>query len=70
MKKAAQHDRYWNSRRFHNNVGSLGPSRLWLLDDQRLAKKEPNMLMIGVDYHPSDQHIAFIQKPRRVASGD
>jgi hypothetical protein len=30
-----------------------------LLDDQRLGRKEPNM-MIGVDYHPSFQQIAFL----------
>jgi transposase len=30
-----------------------------LLDDQRLGRKEPNMLLIGVDYHPSFQTIAF-----------
>jgi transposase len=30
-----------------------------LFDDQRLGRKEPNMLIIGVDYHPSVQQIAF-----------
>jgi hypothetical protein len=30
-----------------------------LLDDQRLGRKEPNML-IGVDYHPGFQQIAFL----------
>jgi hypothetical protein len=35
------------------------PSTLWLLDDQRLGRKEPNMLIIGADYHPSFQQIAF-----------
>jgi transposase len=30
-----------------------------LSDDQRLGRKEPDMLIIGVDYHPSDQYIAF-----------
>jgi hypothetical protein len=30
-----------------------------LLDDRRLGRKEPNMVIIGVDYHPSDQYIAF-----------
>jgi D-arabinose 1-dehydrogenase-like Zn-dependent alcohol dehydrogenase len=30
-----------------------------LLDDQRLGRKEPNMWIIGVDYHPSVQQIAF-----------
>jgi hypothetical protein len=42
-----------------DSVGSLDRSRLWLLDDQRLGRKEPNM-MIGVDYHPSFQQIAFL----------
>src|SRR5208282_5915227 len=31
----------------------------WFVDDQRLGRKEPNMVIIGVDYHPSDQYIAF-----------
>jgi hypothetical protein len=26
----------------------------------RLGRKEPNMLIIGVDYHPSFQQIAFV----------
>jgi hypothetical protein len=30
-----------------------------LLDDQKLGRKEPNMMLIGVDYHPSFQQIAF-----------
>jgi hypothetical protein len=30
-----------------------------LLDDQRLGRKEPNMYLIGVDYHPSFQTMAF-----------
>ena len=45
----------------HNSVGSLDLSTLWLLDDQRLGRKEPNM-MIGVDYHPSFQQIAFLME--------
>jgi hypothetical protein len=44
----------------HNNVGSLDPSRLWFVDDQRLGRKEPNMIIIGVDYHPSDQYLALV----------
>jgi hypothetical protein len=44
----------------HNNVGSLDPSRLWFVDDHRLGRKEPNMIIIGVDYHPSDQYIALV----------
>src|SRR6202008_2959145 len=27
--------------------------------DQRLGRKEPNMMIIGVDYHPSFQQVAF-----------
>jgi transposase len=42
----------------HNNVGSLDRT-LWLFDDHRFGKKEPNMMLIGVDYHPSFQTIAF-----------
>src|ERR1700681_950699 len=42
-------------------AGSLDLSTLWLLDDQRLGRKEPNM-MIGVDYHPSFQQIAFLME--------
>jgi hypothetical protein len=30
-----------------------------LLDDHRPGRKEPNMMIIGVDYHPSFQTIAF-----------
>jgi transposase len=37
----------------------VDPSRLWFVEDQRLGRKEPNMVIIGVDYHPSDQYIAF-----------
>ena len=41
----------------HNSVGSLNLSILWVLDDQRLEKL--NMMLIGLDYHPSFQQIAF-----------
>jgi hypothetical protein len=27
---------------------SIDPSRLWLIDDQRLGRKEPDMIIIGV----------------------
>ena len=37
----------------------LDPSRLWFIDDRRLGRKEPNMMLIGVDYHPSFHQIAF-----------
>jgi hypothetical protein len=30
-----------------------------LHDDHRFGKKEPNMMLIGVDYHPSFQTIAY-----------
>jgi probable HAF family extracellular repeat protein len=33
-----------------------------LLDNQRLGRKEPNILIIGVDYHPSFQQIAFLDQ--------
>jgi hypothetical protein len=47
------------STRFHNKAGSLDPSTLWLTDDQRLGRKEPVMIIVGIDYHPSFQEIAF-----------
>ena len=31
-----------------------------MCDDRRLGRKEPNMVIIGVDYHPSFQQIAFL----------
>jgi transposase len=34
----------------------------WFIDDQRLGRKEPDMLIIGVDYHPSFQQIAFMDE--------
>src|SRR5437868_6434504 len=44
-----------------NNVGSRGPSRLWRRKPtKRLGRKEPNMLIIGCDYHPGFQQIAFL----------
>ena len=44
----------------HNNAGSLDPSRLWFVEDHGLGRKKPDMIIIGVDYHPSDQYIAFV----------
>src|SRR5271165_3711192 len=38
----------------------LDPSKLWLFDDQGLGRKEPDMMIIGIDYHPSFQTIAFL----------
>jgi hypothetical protein len=37
------------------------PSKLWLLNDQRPGRKEPNMMIIGVDYHPSFQTMRVYQ---------
>ena len=31
-----------------------------MLNDRRLGRKEPNMMIIGVDYHPSFHTIAFL----------
>jgi hypothetical protein len=31
-------------------------------DNHRLGRKEPNMMIIGVDYHPSFQTIAFLME--------
>ena len=31
-----------------------------MFDDQRLGRKEPDMMIIGVDYHPSFQTIASL----------
>ena len=33
-----------------------------MLNDHRLGRKEPNMMIIGVDYHPSFQTIAFLME--------
>jgi transposase len=47
-----------------------------LFDDQSLGKKEPNMIIMGSDYHPSEQHIAFVDTgtgesdERRLNHGD
>jgi hypothetical protein len=38
------------------------PSRLWFVDDHRLGRKEPNVMIIGVDHHPSFQTIAFLME--------
>src|SRR6266436_333694 len=35
-------------------------SRLWCITDQRLGRKEPSMMIIGCDYHPSFQQVAFV----------
>src|SRR5277367_2919948 len=41
-------------------LAPLDPSRLWFVEDHGLGRKEPDMIIIGVDYHPSDQYIAFV----------
>src|ERR1700736_6840172 len=40
----------------------MQPSRLWWLPNQprALGRKEPNMMIIGCDYHPGFQQIAFV----------
>src|SRR5436853_6927774 len=44
-----------------NNVGSRGPSRLWRRKPTKgLGGKEPNMLIIGCDWHPELQQIACV----------
>jgi hypothetical protein len=40
-----------------------------LLDDQRLGRKEPNM-MIGVEYHRSFQQIAFLKELASMRNDD
>jgi hypothetical protein len=30
-----------------------------VVDNERLGRKEPNMSIMDIDYHPSDQYIAF-----------
>jgi hypothetical protein len=36
----------------HNDADSLDPRKLWLHGDQRFGRKESDMMIIGVDYHP------------------
>jgi hypothetical protein len=33
-----------------------------LLNDHRLGRKEPNAMIIGVDYHSSFQQMAFLME--------
>src|SRR3954447_5843959 len=48
-----------------NNVGSRGPSKLWRRKPTKgLGGKEPNMLIIGCDYHPGFQQIALVDTDR------
>jgi hypothetical protein len=37
----------------------LDPSKQWLHDDHGLGRKEPNMMIMGVDCRPSFQTMAF-----------
>jgi len=42
-------------------VGHFGPEYTWAVaDGPGLGRKEPNMLIVGCDYHPSVQQIAWI----------
>src|SRR3954454_13206573 len=44
-----------------NNVGSQARVKLWRRKPTKgLGGKEPNMLIIGCDYHPGFQQIAFV----------
>jgi hypothetical protein len=42
----------------HDNVGSLGPSTLWFVEEH--WENGGDMMVIGVDYHPGDPYIAFV----------
>jgi hypothetical protein len=43
--------------------GSLDPSKLGdRQTNQGSGRKEPNMVIIGLDYHPSFQQIAFVDQ--------
>src|SRR3989442_4076161 len=43
-----------------NNVGSHARVSLGHANQPRLGRKEPNMIIIGCDYHPGFQQIAFV----------
>jgi len=43
-------------------TASLAAPTLRLSDDLRLGRREPNMMIIGVDYHPSFQQIVFLSE--------
>src|SRR5215469_5920093 len=43
-----------------NNVGSQPRVNFGGANQPRLGRKEPNMIIIGCDYHPSFQQIAFV----------
>src|SRR4051812_10731527 len=48
-----------------NHVGSRGPSKLGRRKPTKgLGGKEPNMLIIGCDYHPGFQQIALVDTDR------
>jgi hypothetical protein len=45
----------------HENVGFHSRVELVVLNPtNRLGRKEPNMIIIGADYHPGFQQIAFV----------
>jgi hypothetical protein len=44
-------------RGFH----SSGEFRVVAANERRLGRKEPKLLIIGCDYHPSVQQIAFVE---------
>jgi hypothetical protein len=43
------------------NGSAPTPDRLWLLHDQG-SEKEPNLKIIGCDFHPSYQQIAMVEE--------
>ena len=43
-----------------NNVGSQARVDFGSANNQGLGGKEPNMLIMGCDYHPSAQQIAIV----------
>src|SRR5438094_207528 len=61
---------------FHNNVGSHARVNFGGANQPRLGRKEPNMIIIGCDYHPSFQQIAWVDSEtgecgeRRLAHSD
>src|SRR5881394_4254252 len=47
---------------FYETVGCSDLSRLGSVQPPRLGRKEPNMLIIGCDYHPGMQQIAWFDE--------
>ena len=51
---------------FDDNVGFHARVKLVVLNPtNRLGRKEPNMIIIGADYHPGFQQIAFVDTDTR-----